>query len=113
MRLSDTKLAKQAAQIKAAEKAGQDVSQAKAAYLDAEIEEYRARQQRQPTELSHGFNLAMKLFMKGDIDGAAGNFQKALEIRAIKNKATSISGTASPRRSCLIWRFSNIRPAWL
>ena len=78
MRLSDTKLAKQAAQIKVAEKAGQDVSQAKAAYLDAEIEEYRARQQRQPTELSHGFNLAMKLFMKGDIDGAAGNFQKAL-----------------------------------
>ena len=41
MRISDTRLAKQAAQIKAAEKAGQDVSQAKAAYLDAEIEEYR------------------------------------------------------------------------
>ena len=37
MRLSDTRLAQQAAQIKAAEKAGQDVTQAKAAYLDAEV----------------------------------------------------------------------------
>ncbi|TVR44220.1 MAG: hypothetical protein EA402_07670, partial [Planctomycetota bacterium] len=31
-----------------------------------------------PTELSHAFNLATKLFAKGDVDGAAGHFQKAL-----------------------------------
>ena len=78
MRLSDTRLAQRAAEIKAAEKAGQDVSQAKVAYLDAEIEEYKARQQRQPTELSHSFQLATRLFKKGDIDAAAANFQKAL-----------------------------------
>ena len=78
MRMSDTRLAQRAAEIKAAEKAGQDVRQAKAAYLDAEIEEYKARQQRQPTELSHSFQLATRLFKKGDVDNAAANFQKAL-----------------------------------
>lgn len=101
MRLGDTRLAKRQAEIAKAEKAGQDVSAAKAELLDAEIEEHRNRLHRQPTELSHSYNLAMKLFVKGDIDAAASSFQKALGDPRFKKQSYHYLGHCFAKKKLL------------
>ena len=47
--------------------------------LDNELNEYRKRADRQPTEMSHQYRIGERLFQKGEIDAAAAAFQKSVQ----------------------------------
>ena len=101
MRQGDIVIASKEAQIKAAEDQGQDVSQARAQLAQYEIDQYRARAQRQPTEMSHRFNLAMRLFKSGDIDGAAGEFQQSVRDPRFRRKSHNYLGHCFAKKNLL------------
>ncbi|TVR13699.1 MAG: tetratricopeptide repeat protein [Planctomycetota bacterium] len=101
MRIGDTKLARSRAELQQAEAEGQDISAGKQRLLELEIAEYRLRQQRQPTELSHSFHLATKLMAAGEIDEAASNFQKSVGDPRYKKQSHFHLGTCFAKKKLL------------
>ncbi|MBA3847051.1 MAG: tetratricopeptide repeat protein [Planctomycetes bacterium] len=78
MRLGDTRVAEITGRIEAAKAAGQDITELSREMLQIEIEEYRRRVERQPTEMMHRYNLGQRLFKAGEIKGAASEFQQTV-----------------------------------
>jgi tetratricopeptide (TPR) repeat protein len=64
--------------IRSLEVAGQDTAQAKQDLLKIEIDEYKKRSERQPTEMSHKFNLGVRLLQIGQVEVAASEFQRTV-----------------------------------
>jgi tetratricopeptide (TPR) repeat protein len=77
IRLSDLKMLEERRRLEAMP-AGPEAEKAKAELLNTEIDEYRKRVERQPTDMGHRFQLGQRLFLRGDIDGAASEFQRTV-----------------------------------
>lgn len=78
MRLGELNIEEMRAKVKAAEAAGIDISAMKQQLVQTEIAEYRQRVERQPTDMSHRYGLAMKLIQAGDVSAAAGELQRTV-----------------------------------
>jgi len=78
MRLGDVRMEEAKAAVVLAEKNGGDVAAAKLQLQQVQIEEFRTRVGRQPTEMEHRYNLGKCLIAAGEIEAAAGEFQKTV-----------------------------------
>ncbi len=92
IRVGDLLIEEKRDAIRAAAQAGQDVKAAKAELVELEIKEYRIRSERQPTEMSHRYNLGSRLFSQGLIDEAAGELQRAVTDPRYKQKSFKYLG---------------------
>lgn len=101
MRLGDLAIQEQQARIQAMKKAGQDTDEAEAQLLELEIGEYRKRIQRAPTEMEHQYQLGIRLFRKGDIDGAAAAFQQAVKDPRFRRQAYNYMGHCFAKKGIL------------
>ena len=104
IRQSDTEMAKRQHGIKQAAKKGESaeqIQQLRADLIDFEITTYRERAKRQPTEMQHRFNLATRLFQRGDVDGAAGEFQQSKKDPRFKRQALSYLGRCFAKKGLL------------
>lgn len=78
MKMGDLRIAEAQERLKALAAGSPEAVAAKKQLLDLEIAEYRARVERQPTDMGHRFNLARNLLTAGDSDAAAAEFQKTV-----------------------------------
>ncbi|MFW5859149.1 MAG: hypothetical protein ACOCYP_03930 [Planctomycetota bacterium] len=101
MRLGDLEVQILRHAIEQAKAAGQDPAPLQEQLTDLEIAEYRKRIERQPTEMGHHFNLAQRLFKRGDIDGAASEFQQALKDPRFKRDAHRYLGHCFAKKNLL------------
>jgi tetratricopeptide (TPR) repeat protein len=102
IRLGDTKMEKLKATIAREEQqTGQKATQLRLQLLDTEIAEYTMRVERQPTEMSHSFNLGTRLFQSGEVDQAAAYFQKAVADPRFKRKCHFYLGHCFAKKKLL------------
>jgi tetratricopeptide (TPR) repeat protein len=78
MRLSDLAMEEQKNKISELEVGGQDATALKQEAIQYSIAEYRKRVARQPTDMGHKYNLGLKLLESGQIEAAAGEFQRTV-----------------------------------
>jgi tetratricopeptide (TPR) repeat protein len=98
MRLGDVTIAEGQQKIKDLETAGQDITAAKQELLLAEIQEYRKRVERQPTEMGHHFSLGQKLYASGNIEAAASEFQQTMRDPRFKKPSYRLLGACFTRK---------------
>jgi tetratricopeptide (TPR) repeat protein len=101
MRLGDIAMADAKAVVEQLTAAGQDATAAKAERLQIEISEYRKRVERQPTDMGHRYSLGVRLIQAGDIDGAAGEFQKAVADPKMRQKSHKYLGFCFGKKNLL------------
>lgn len=101
MRLGDLVLDEARAAIRRQEAAGQDAAAAKQELVQLEIAEYRKRIERQPTDLGHRYHLGMRLIQTGDIDGAAGEFQRTVADPKLKRGSHRYLGFCFAKKNLL------------
>ena len=104
MRLGDIAIEEAKLKVDALSAPGQDpaaLAAAKAAKLELEISEYRRRVERQPTDLSHRFNLGVRLIQSGDIDGAAAEFQKTVGDPKVRQESHRYLGFCFGKKNLL------------
>lgn len=101
LRLGDLLIAEKQEAVSKAKAAGQDVTALEADLAETEIAEYRKRIDRQPTEMSHRFGLASRLYRKGDIDAAAAEFQQSVKDPRFRKKSHSYLGHAFAKKNLL------------
>lgn len=101
MRLGDVVIAEQQAIIKGMESSGQDLTAAKAKLLELEIAEYRTRCERQPTEMTHHYNLGSRLLQLGKIDEAAGEFQRTVNDPRFRRPSHKFLGYCFQQKNLL------------
>jgi tetratricopeptide (TPR) repeat protein len=104
IRLGDIAIEEAKQKVEALSAPGQDpaaLAAAKAARLELEISEYRRRIERQPTDLSHRFNLGTRLIQSGDIDGAAAEFQKTVGDPKVRQESHRYLGFCFGKKNLL------------
>lgn len=101
MRLGDIALDEAKARVRQMEAAGQDAGAAKKELIQAEMAEYRKRIERQPTDLTHRYNLGMRLIQTGDIDGAAAEFQRTVADPKLKKGTHRYLGYCFAKKNLL------------
>jgi tetratricopeptide (TPR) repeat protein len=101
MRLGDVAIAEQQAAVKALEAAGKDTTDAKRALLQTEIAEYRTRCERQPTEMTHHYNLGVRLLQNGNIEDAAAEFQRTVNDPRYRRTSHKSLGQCFQRKNLL------------
>jgi tetratricopeptide (TPR) repeat protein len=92
IKLGDVIIDEHKAYIKNLEAAGQDTAEAKLALQQIEVDEYKKRCDRQPTEMSHKFNLATRLLQFGKIELAASEFQRTVSDPRYRMKSYKFLG---------------------
>ncbi|MBA3698890.1 MAG: hypothetical protein H0W78_08550 [Planctomycetes bacterium] len=78
IKLGDVMIDEHKNYIKQLTAAGQDTAEATQTLLQLEVDEYRKRAERQPTEMSHHFNLGSRLLKLGQVEAAASEFQRTV-----------------------------------
>jgi tetratricopeptide (TPR) repeat protein len=78
MRIGDVRMAEARAAVEKLEQSGQDAAAAKQQFLQVEIEEYKKRVERQPTDMAHRFNLAQRYLKTGQIEPGAAELQQTV-----------------------------------
>lgn len=78
MRLGDVRMEEAKLAVAKAEQSGGDATAAKQQFLQVQIEEFRTRVGRQPTEMDHRYQLGKCLIGAGEIEAAASEFQKTV-----------------------------------
>lgn len=101
MRLGDVTIAEQQSVIRDIEAAGQDAAEARRKLLDLEIAEFRIRCERQPTEMTHHFNLGQRLVQSGQIDLAAAEFQRTINDPRYRRTSHRYLGFCFQRKNLL------------
>lgn len=101
MKLGDTRMEELKARIAAAEQGGQDVAALRQELLQVEVEEYRKRIERQPTEMQHRFELAKRLFALGQIEPAATEFQQTVRDPRLKRHSHQYLGHCFSKKGLL------------
>ena len=71
---------------------GHDTAEADLALLKLEVEEFKKRSERQPTEMSHKFSLGAKLLKLGQIEAAASEFQRTVNDPRYRLKSFKFLG---------------------
>jgi len=92
MRLGELISAEFDQRIKAAEAAGEDASLLKQDKNQHEIAEYRRRVERQPTDMNHRYQLAVRLITGGEIDAAASELQRSVADPKLRRPANRLLG---------------------
>ena len=69
--------------------------------LELEISEFRSRVERQPTDMGHRFQLGIRLAQSGDVDGAAGEFQRTVNDPKYKKHSHSYLGHCFSKKNLL------------
>ena len=104
IRLGDIAIEEAKLKVDALSAPGQDpaaLTAAKAERLQLEISEYRRRVERQPTDMSHRFNLGTRLIQNGDIDGAAAEFQKTVGDPKVRQESHRYLGFCFAKKNLL------------
>ena len=104
IRLGDIAIEEVRLKVEALSAPGQDpaaLAAAKAERLQLEISEYRQRVERQPTDMSHRFNLGTRLIQNGDIDGAAAEFQKTVADPKVRQESHRYLGFCFAKKNLL------------
>lgn len=104
IRLGDIAIEEAKLKVDALSAPGQDpaaLAAAKAERLQLEISEYRRRVERQPTDMSHRFNLGTRLIQNGDIDGAAAEFQKTVGDPKVRQESHRYLGFCFAKKNLL------------
>lgn len=78
IKLGDVMIEEHKLYIKQLEAGGHDTTEATQTLLQLEVDEYKKRAERQPTEMSHHFNLGNRLLKLGQIEAAASEFQRTV-----------------------------------
>lgn len=78
MKLGDIAIAEAKANADALPAGSPEQVQARKALLELEIAEYRRRVERQPTDSGHRYNLGTRLLQAGQVEAAAGEFQRTV-----------------------------------
>ena len=99
IRLGDVTIEEHKNYIKQLVVANQDATEAKQALAQIEIDEYRKRAERQPTELSHKFNLGVRLLQIGQIEAAASEFQRTVADPRYRLKSHKYLGVCFGKKS--------------
>ncbi len=98
MRIGETRMEEAKVNVAKAEQAGQDAGPAKTELIKIEIEEYRRRIERQPTEMAHRFNLAQRLFQTAQIDQAAGELQQTVRDPRLRKPSHKLLGACFTKK---------------
>ena len=104
MRQGDIAMDEARLKVEALNAPGQDpgaLAAAKAERLQVEIGEYRRRVERQPTDMSHRFNLGTRLIQAGDIDAAAAEFQKTVGDPKVRQESHRYLGFCFAKKNLL------------
>jgi tetratricopeptide (TPR) repeat protein len=92
IKLGDVMIEEHKLYIKQLETGGHDSTEAKQNLLKLEVDEYKKRSERQPTELSHKFNLGSRLLQLGQVEQAAGEFQRTVNDPRYRLKSYKFLG---------------------
>ncbi len=104
IRLGDIAIEELRLKVEALSAPGQDaeaLAAAKTERLQLEISEYRKRVERQPTDMTHRFNLGTRLIQSGDIDGAATEFQKTVGDPKVRQESHRYLGFCFAKKNLL------------
>ncbi|MBA3707465.1 MAG: tetratricopeptide repeat protein [Planctomycetes bacterium] len=101
MKIGDLRMEEAKAKIQAMEAAGQDAITAKKELLTVEIEEFRRRVERQPTDMNHRYNLGVRLLQSGNIDLAAGEFQRTVNDPRLRKGSHRYLGYCFTKKNLL------------
>lgn len=98
MKMGDLRIAESAERVKALPAGSPEAAAAKKQLVELEIAEYRARVERQPTDMNHRYNLGSRLLATGEVDAAAAEFQKTVnDPRLRKNSYRGLAICFSKR----------------
>lgn len=92
IKLGDVMIEEHKNYIRQLQAAGQDATEATQTLLQLEVDEYRKRAERQPTEMSHKFNLGSRLLKLGQIEAAASEFQRTVNDPRFRLKSYKFLG---------------------
>lgn len=98
MRLGDVRIAEAQAEIDAMVAAGQDAGEARKNLLQMEVDEYKKRIERQPTEMNHHFNLGQRLYQLGNVEAAASCFQQTVRDQRLRRPSHRYLGACFTRK---------------
>jgi tetratricopeptide (TPR) repeat protein len=101
MKLGDIRMEELRGRIAALEAAKKDASAAKKELLTVETEEFRRRVERQPTDMNHRYNLGLRLIQGGEIDGAAGEFQRTVNDPRLRRGSHRYLGYCFTKKNLL------------
>lgn len=101
MRCGETEISARQAEIKRRRAAGEDVAALERDLAEYEITHYRDRVERQPTESAHRYELGVRLFKSGDVDGAASEFQQAVKDPRYRKQSHNYLGHAFAKKNLL------------
>lgn len=101
MRMGDLRIAMAQDKVDKARQAGGNLEPLEAELMQIEVEEYRRRIERQPTEMSHHFNLGVRLLKQGEIDSAASELQQAVHDPRFRRQSHLYLGHCFLRKKLL------------
>jgi len=87
MKMGDLHIAEAQERLKAMPAGSPEAAAAKKQLLEQEIAEYRKRVERQPTDMTHRFNLGSRLLTVGETDAAAAEFQKTVNDPRLRKQS--------------------------
>jgi tetratricopeptide (TPR) repeat protein len=99
MRLGDVRMAEAKSVVDKAEQAGQDATEAKKQMVQVEIDEFKKRVERQPTDMSHRFNLAQRYWQSGQIELCAAELQQTVRDAKYKRESHRLLGYCFSRKN--------------
>lgn len=98
IRLGDCRIADAQTAVKAATAGTPEHLEARKALVTIEIEEYRKRVERQPTDMGHRYNLGLRLMQTGQVDAAAAEFQKSVNDPRLRQNSHRYLGMCFAKR---------------
>ncbi len=87
--------------IRSLEAGGHDSTEAKQNLLQIEVDEYKKRAERQPTEMSHKYNLGVRLYKLGKIEAAASEFQRTVADPRYRLRSYKFLGSCFGKKNML------------
>jgi tetratricopeptide (TPR) repeat protein len=101
MKIGDLRMEDAKGRIAAMKAGGQDVAAATKELLSVETEEFRKRVERQPTDMNHRYNLGLRLLQAGNIDQAAGEFQRTVNDPRLRRGSHRYLGYCFTKKNLL------------
>jgi tetratricopeptide (TPR) repeat protein len=98
MRLGDVRIAEAQDEIEAMSASGQDVTDAKQKLNQLEIDEFKRRVDRQPTEMNHHFELGRRHYQAGNIEVAASEFQQTVRDQRLRRPSHRYLGACFTKK---------------
>jgi tetratricopeptide (TPR) repeat protein len=98
MRLGEVRIFEAQQEIEAMAAAGQDVTAARQQLNQMEIDEYKRRVERQPTEMNHHFELGRRHYQAGNIEAAASEFQQTVRDQRLRRPSHRFLGACFTKK---------------